>query len=80
MGSMTIRDIPDDVIRRLEERAASTGRSREAEVRAILAESVTPAKDWAAFESARELLRPQLAGRTFGNSVDDLAAESRRLG
>lgn len=73
MGSMTIRDIPDDVMRRLEERATTFGRSREAEVRAILAESVAPAPDWSAFEAALDMLRERFAGRVFNDSVDDLA-------
>lgn len=74
MGSMTIRDIPDDVIRRLEERATSAGHSREAEVRTILADSVAPAPDWSAFEGAVALLRDRFAGRLFNNSAEDLAA------
>lgn len=73
MGSMTIRDIPDDVMRRLEERATTFGRSREAEVRTILADSVAPARDWSAFEAAADMLRKRFAGRVFNNSVDDLA-------
>ena len=42
MAMMTVRNIPDEVHRALRVRAASHGRSAEAEVRAILEESVKP--------------------------------------
>jgi len=72
MGSMTIRNIPDEIIRRLDERAATTGRSREAEACAILSASLAPASDWEAFREASAALRAQLGMRTFGNSAEDL--------
>lgn len=40
MAAMTIRNIPDDVHRALKSRARRNGRSAEAEVRALLEESV----------------------------------------
>jgi len=40
MAALSIRDLDDGVKQRLRERAASNGRSMEAEVRAILAEAV----------------------------------------
>ncbi len=43
MAMMTVRNIPDEVHRALRMRAARHGRSTEAEVRAILKESVKPA-------------------------------------
>lgn len=42
MAVLTIRDLDDDVRDRLRVRAASHGRSMEAEVRAILADVVSP--------------------------------------
>ncbi|MFD4432951.1 Arc family DNA-binding protein [Nocardia sp. NPDC058497] len=42
---MTVRDLPDDVRDRLRLRAASNGRSTEAEVRAILTDAVAPEPD-----------------------------------
>lgn len=36
MGQLLVRDLDDDVIRRLKRRAAANGRSTEAEHRAIL--------------------------------------------
>ncbi len=43
MASLTIRNLPDDIHRALRVRAARNGNSTEAEVRAILKETVKPA-------------------------------------
>lgn len=40
MSTLTIRQVDDDVKKRLQVRAANNGRSMEAEVRAILADAV----------------------------------------
>ena len=42
MAMLTVRNLPDDVHRALRSRAASHGRSTEAEVRAIIASAVKP--------------------------------------
>lgn len=42
MAILTVRNVPDEVHRALRVRAAEHGRSTEAEVRAILEESVRP--------------------------------------
>ena len=42
MAVLTVRNVPDEVHRALRIRAAEHGRSTEAEVRAILANAVTP--------------------------------------
>lgn len=42
MAMLTVRNLPDEVHRALRVRAALRGRSTEAEVRAILEESVLP--------------------------------------
>jgi len=42
MASLTIRNLPDDVHRALRVRAARNGNSTEAEVRAILKQTVKP--------------------------------------
>ena len=42
MASLTIRNLPDDVHRALRVRAARNGNSTEAEVRAILNQTVKP--------------------------------------
>jgi plasmid stability protein len=43
MGSITIRNIPDEVHRALRVRAARNGRSAEAEIRSILEQAAKPA-------------------------------------
>ncbi len=40
MATITVRDLPDDVQRRLKQRAATNDRSMEAEARAILSAAV----------------------------------------
>jgi len=42
MPMLTVRNVPDEVHRALRARASSRGRSTEAEVRAILEETVLP--------------------------------------
>jgi antitoxin FitA len=42
MGQILVRDLPDDVIRKIKMRAAQNGRSTEAETRLILKEAVGP--------------------------------------
>ena len=42
MAAVTIRNLPDEVLRALKQRAALHQRSAEAEMRAILAEAVSP--------------------------------------
>jgi len=51
MATLTIRDLPEETRRALKSRAAAHNRSMEAEVRAILDETVTPHRfvaDWLA--------------------------------
>ncbi len=43
MGSLTVRNLPEDVKRRLRQRAAANGRSMEEEVRLLLAEGASDA-------------------------------------
>jgi len=71
MAMMTVRNLPDEVHRALRVRAAMHGRSAEAEVRAILAETVKP--------KGRIKLGSLLAdiGRRTGLQDDDLAVFER---
>lgn len=80
MATLTIRDLPDEVRDKLRIRAAEHGRSMEAEVREVLAGSVTASNeaisDWdAAVSAAQEAFAP------FRNPavsiVDELIAERR---
>ena len=86
MATLNIRNLPDEVHRRLRVRAAEHGRSMEAEARAILAAALTgeetrdrPKRSTA--EKVREL--QAFVDKLYGskkpkNVVDELIAERRR--
>jgi plasmid stability protein len=61
LAQILVRKLPDAVVERLKARARRNRRSLEAEVRAILADSV--AKDKAAFLERAAAMRAQLAGQ-----------------
>lgn len=61
MAQILVRKLPDTVVERLKARAKRNSRSLEAEVRAILEESV--AKDKAAFLERAAGMRARLTGR-----------------
>lgn len=42
MAAVTVRNLPDETLRALKQRAAQGGRSTEAEIRAILEQAVRP--------------------------------------
>jgi antitoxin FitA len=66
MGMLTIRNLPDDVYRALQVRAALHGRSTEAEVREILAMSVKSESNIKLGDALAEL------GRKFGITDEDI--------
>lgn len=45
MGNMSIRNLDEDVMRRLKDRASRHGRSMEEEARTILSEAVKPSRE-----------------------------------
>jgi len=62
MAQLTVRNIPDEVVKALRVRAAQHGRSAEAEHRLILAEAVrasAPSDFWARADSLRRGTKPQ---------------------
>ena len=62
MAQLTVRDIPDEVVKALRVRAAQNGRSAEAEHRLILAEAVrraSPDDFWARADARRRATKPQ---------------------
>lgn len=68
MGQLLVRNIPDDLVTALKERAAKHGRSAEAEHRAILEETLkASAKDF--WEKARQS-RERTRGMNLGDSTD----------
>lgn len=77
MPSVTVPNVPEDVLRRLDQHAAAAGLSREAVAEAILTDGVAADEAWDRFEVATRLVGRSLAGRVLRNSVDDLA-DARR--
>jgi plasmid stability protein len=61
VAQILVRKLPDGVVERLKARARRSDRSLEAEVRAILEESV--GRDKAAFLERAAAMRAQLSGR-----------------
>ncbi len=62
MAQLTVRNIPDEVVKALRVRAAQNGRSAEAEHRLILAQAVhSPSPDdfWGRADALRRRAKPQ---------------------
>ncbi|MEQ1736048.1 MAG: toxin-antitoxin system [Rhodoglobus sp.] len=57
MATITVRNLDDDVQRRLKQRAAASNRSMEAEARAILSAAVAPREFGAAWIEVSARLR-----------------------
>jgi len=67
MATVTVRNLPDEVHRALRVRAATHGRSTEAEIRDILESTVRPPKRLRLGTALAEL------GRRAGPTDDDIA-------
>jgi plasmid stability protein len=67
MATVTVRNLPDEVHRALRVRAATHGRSTEAEIRAILESTVCPPERLRLGKALAEL------GRRVGLTDDDIA-------
>lgn len=70
MGQILVRGIPETDMDALDERARRLGRSREQEVRLLIARAAAEERGWAEFRRRSEELRARLAGRSFGDSTD----------
>jgi plasmid stability protein len=78
MPQLLVRDVPPEIVDALKRRAASAGRSAEAEHRRILEEALKePVRDF--WEEAAEL-RAELAGRITDDSTDIIRADRDRDG
>lgn len=73
MATVTVRHLPDEVHRALRVRAATHGRSTEAEIRDILESTVRPPERLRLGAALAEL------GRRVGLTEDDIAALDRGL-
>jgi plasmid stability protein len=67
MGQILVRNVADDVIERLKDRAARHGRSLEAELRTVLELAV--AADRSKFIETADRIRKELEGRWDGDST-----------
>ena len=73
MAAITVRNLDDDVQRRIKQRAASNNRSMEAEARAILSAAVAPASfvdSWLALSSEFRGVELELDERTPARELD----------
>ncbi len=75
MAKLLVRDVPDEVLVRLKDRARANGRSAEAEHREILRQALSE-DDGARFEALAAQLRALTAGRSQTPS-EDLLRELR---
>ena len=75
MASLHVRNVDDEIVRRLKERARRNGRSAEAEHRAIL-DAALPETSGKSFDELAANLRERLKGRHFVPS-EVLLRESR---
>ena len=74
MGSLTVRNLPEDVKKRLRMRAAANGRSMEEEIRLLLAEGASEAPAAAKQAPRRQRRDPKPRAKSSSSS----RAESRR--
>lgn len=77
MATITVRNLPDEIRRRLRQRAARAGRSMEAEVREILTRASLEDERSASVEALQEWVDRLYGGRKPTGVVDDLIAERR---
>lgn len=75
MANLHVRNVPDEIVRKLKIRAAQRGRSTEAEHREILRQAVLGEKT-DAFEELAARIRKLSEGRTHTPS-EDLVREGR---
>jgi plasmid stability protein len=75
MTNLLVRDVPEDLLKRLKDRARANGRSAEAEHREILRQALSE-DDGARFEALAAQLRALTAGRPQTPS-EDLLREIR---
>lgn len=72
MAQLLVRNLDEEIVRRLEMRAAAAGRSAEAEHRRILEEALR--SDHAAFIERARQLREETAGRPMVDSTEIIRA------
>lgn len=78
VATLNIRNLPEEVHRRLRVRAARAGRSMEAEAREILAEACRGDVGSEQLTDVQEYVRSLYGGRPPAGMVDALIEERRR--
>lgn len=78
MATLNIRNLPDDVHRRLRIRAARAGRSMEAEAREILTQQCRTEVAGADVRGVQRFVRDLYDNKPPEGVVDDLLADRRR--
>jgi plasmid stability protein len=76
MAQLLVRNVDDDLVRRLKMRATAAGRSAEAEHRLILEQALKP--DVAAFKERARALRERTKGRSTIESWELIRADRDR--
>ena len=77
MAVLTIRNLPDEVRDRLRMRAAKSGRSMEAEVRAILTQASLSEETRVSAEALQKWVEILYGGQKPESVVEELIAERR---
>lgn len=75
MGQIVVRGIPEEHMDALDERARRLGRSREQEVRLLIARAAAEERGWAGFRRRADALRARLEGRPFGDSTEAVRSD-----
>ncbi len=70
VGQIVVRGIPEEDMDGLDERARRLGRSREQEVRLLIARAAAEERGWSEFERRADEVRERLAGRSLGDTTD----------
>jgi plasmid stability protein len=78
MAVLTIRNVPDEVRDRLRLRAARSGRSMEAEVRAILTEASLEDETRISSAALQAMVDDLYKGQKRKSKVDELIRERRK--
>ena len=78
MAQVLIRGLDETVVERLKARAAASGRSLEAELRAVIEQAASFDAKLAETRELAARLRRRLAGRQFSDSAQLIAEDRRR--
>ena len=78
MSQIVVRGIPEDELRALDQRARRLGRSREQEVRELIARAAAEERGWAKHVRRAADWRSRLAGREFPDTTSLVRGDRER--